>query len=258
MHYLDADFGEGPVWFISDLHLSPQQPALTRLFQQFCETRAQEGQALFILGDLFDYWVHPEQSRESAYAQVFTRLQQLAATGTRVFVMVGNRDFALSQKLLANFDLRFIPDPCAIHLGRQNVLLTHGDLLCWNDRRYLWFRRVIRHPVVRLSIGNLPYPWLQKLASGLRRGSSQELQKKTSQMTDAHPLAIQKALRQGIAGNQRNNGFDVLVHGHTHRPIWEETRDGWRMVLGAWSPETAGIGRWSAGHWSLEKITPIP
>jgi Uncharacterized protein conserved in bacteria len=117
MPFLDVDFAEGPIWFISDLHLSPQQPALTRLFRQFCETRAKEGRALFILGDLFDYWVHPDQSRESAYAEVFANLQQLVAAGIRVYVMVGNRDFALSKTLLASFGLLPIPDPVCLAPG---------------------------------------------------------------------------------------------------------------------------------------------
>ncbi len=258
MRYLDADFEEGPVWFVSDLHLSPQQPALTRLFQQFCETRAIEGRALFILGDLFDYWVHPEQSQESAYAEVFVSLQQLAATGTQVYVMVGNRDFALSKTLLKSFCLQSIPDPSALRLGNQNILLTHGDLLCTDDRRYQFFRRVIRHPLIRLSIGNLPYPWLQKLAVRLRQGSTHAVQKKAQDITNANPAAIRTALRQGIAGIFQSHGFDVLIHGHTHRPVWEQSADGWRMVLGAWGPETALIGRWAADHWSLEKISPIP
>lgn len=257
MYSLDADFGEGPVWFISDLHLSPRQPALTRLFQQFCDTRAPEGQALFILGDLFDYWVHPAQSRESTYAQVFDRLQQLATTGMRIYVMVGNRDFALSSKLLARFGLQLIPDPCAIHLGMQAILLTHGDLLCTDDRRYQRFRRVIRHPLTRLSIGNLPYPWLQKLAAQLRSGSTREVQKKAPEITDAQPAAIQSALREGIGKTRQQRGFDVLVHGHTHRPVWEQNKDGWRMVLGAWTADEAIIGRWAEGQWSLEKIMSI-
>ncbi|MDR7927681.1 UDP-2,3-diacylglucosamine diphosphatase [Acidithiobacillus thiooxidans] len=258
MPYLDVDFEEGPIWFISDLHLSPQQPALTRFFQQFCETRAKEGRAVFILGDLFDYWVHPDQSRESAYAEVFAHLQQLVAAGIRVYVMVGNRDFALSKTLLTSFGLIPIPDPMALRLGTQNILLTHGDLLCTDDRRYQIFRRVIRHPLIRLSVGNLPYSCLQKLATGLRRGSTRAVQKKSLNITDAHPLAIQTALHHGIADQHLEQGFDVLVHGHTHRPVWEHTDDGWRMVLGAWSPDAACIGRWAAGQWSLEKIMLTP
>ncbi len=254
MPYLDVDFEEGPIWFISDLHLSPRQPALTRLFRQFCEIRAKEGRAIFILGDLFDYWVHPDQSRETAYAEVFADLQQLVVAGIRVYVMVGNRDFALSKALLKSFGFLPIPDPMALRLGTQNILLTHGDLLCTDDRRYQIFRRVIRHPLIRLSVGNLPYPWLQKLATGLRRGSAREVQKKSLNITDAHPLAIHTALHYGIADQHLEHGFDVLVHGHTHRPIWEQTDDGWRMVLGAWSPDAACIGRWAAGQWSLEKI----
>ncbi|MBU2811531.1 UDP-2,3-diacylglucosamine diphosphatase, partial [Acidithiobacillus thiooxidans] len=125
-------------------------------------------------------------------------------------------------------------------------------------RRYQIFRRVIRHPLIRLSVGNLPYSCLQKLATGLRRGSTRAVQKKSLNITDAHHLAIQTALHHGIADQHLEQGFDVLVHGHTHRPVWEHTDDGWRMVLGAWSPDAACIGRWAAGQWSLEKITRIP
>lgn len=255
VEYLDAAWGDGPVWFISDLHLSPRQTALTQLFRDFCRAKAQGARAVFILGDLFDYWVHRDQAQEPIYAEVFTLLQQLAASGTAIYLMVGNRDFALDKNLLRSFAIRPLADPAVLHLGTQRVLLTHGDLLCTDDRRYQLFRRMIRHPLTRLTLGNLPYAWLQKLAGQLRRSSHQAVQKKAPTITDAHPDAIHRALAGSIGASHQEPAFAILIHGHTHRPLWEERTNGRRMVLGAWTPQGAAIGRWQAGIWSLETLS---
>ena len=42
--------------FISDLHLDERRPQITELFLHFLATEAREADALYILGDLFEFW----------------------------------------------------------------------------------------------------------------------------------------------------------------------------------------------------------
>ncbi|MGE4531620.1 MAG: UDP-2,3-diacylglucosamine diphosphatase, partial [Acidithiobacillus sp.] len=67
--------------------------------------------------------------------------------------------------------------------------------------------------------------------------------------------AIHRALAGSIGTSHQEPPFAILIHGHTHRPLWEERTNGRRMVLGAWTPQVAAIGRWQAGIWSLETLS---
>ncbi len=250
------DLGNGPVLFISDLHLSSAQPALITLFRHFCAHEGRKARAVFILGDLFDYWVHRDQAAEAPYAEILALLRELHRRGTTVYLMAGNRDFALEATFLAQFGIIALPDPALLQLGGQRILLTHGDLLCSDDHRYQRFRRVIRHPLTRLTLGRLPYAWLQRIARGLRRGSSREVRAKAPAITDANPQTIVAALHGEGAFALDGAPYDLLIHGHTHRPAWEQGSEGERMVLGAWDADGARIGRWEHGQWSLQRLDP--
>ena len=251
-----ADLGIGPVLFISDLHLCSGQPALTALFRHFCLHEGQAARAVFILGDLFDYWVHRDQAAEAPYAEILALLHGLHRQGTAVYFLVGNRDFALEAGFLAQFGVVALPDPALLQLGEERVLLTHGDLLCSDDHRYQRFRRMIRHPLARLMLGRLPYSWLQRIARGLRRRSSREVRAKASAITDANPQTVVTALRGEGAFALDGATYDILIHGHTHRPVWEQRPEGRRIVLGAWGVDGAHIGRWENGQWSLQLLSP--
>ena len=251
-----ADLGNGPVLFISDLHLCSAQPALTALFRHFCLHEGRAARAVFILGDLFDYWAHRDQAVDAPYAEILALLHDLQKQGTTMYLMVGNRDFALDAAFLSQFGIIALPDPALLQLGDQRILLTHGDLLCSDDHRYQRFRRVIRHPLTRMTLGRLPYAWLQRIARGLRRGSSREARAKAPAITDANPQTIVAALHGEGAFALGGATYDILIHGHTHRPVWEQGSEGWRMVLGAWGADGAQIGCWENGQWSLQLLSP--
>ncbi|TXD69725.1 UDP-2,3-diacylglucosamine diphosphatase, partial [Ralstonia pseudosolanacearum] len=82
----------GPVFFISDLHLSAGMPATAAAFERFVRTRAREARTLVILGDFFEYWVGDEELADPFHRHVAALLAELAQAGTRVLLMHGNRD----------------------------------------------------------------------------------------------------------------------------------------------------------------------
>jgi len=79
--------------FISDLHLCANSPETTRLFLNFVQRTAPHAEALYILGDLFEYWAGDDDLNTPFQLEITGALQTLAKLGTRVFIMRGNRDF---------------------------------------------------------------------------------------------------------------------------------------------------------------------
>ncbi|MEK8090640.1 UDP-2,3-diacylglucosamine diphosphatase [Thermithiobacillus plumbiphilus] len=248
-----------PTLFISDLHLSVARPGMMQLFLYFLQEEALHARHLYILGDFFEFWVGRGAEQEAANRDILSALRHLTAQGVPVSIMGGNRDFMLDTSLRQLCGADFLKDPTVIDLQGSPCLLTHGDLLCTDDLAYQRFRRIIQHPLTRLTLGNLPYAWRTRLAGGLRQASQDAMQQKTAMIMDVNPDAVLAALRGQRPYPPTPDGrpYPLLIHGHTHRPgIHEIVLDGQhcrRIVLGDWY-ETGSVLRSDARGIRLENF----
>ena len=87
------------VLFISDLHLAPERPAVTRAFLSFLSDRAANAESLYILGDLFEAWIGDDDPSAMA-AEVQDALRNLSDSGVNLFIQQGNRDFLLGKRFI--------------------------------------------------------------------------------------------------------------------------------------------------------------
>jgi len=217
------------ILLISDLHLQEQRPDITRAFLHFLEGRARNADALYILGDFFEAWIG-DDAMSPYQAHICQALRALSDSGTRVFLMHGNRDFLIGEAFCRAAGCTLLSDPCVIDLDGENVLLMHGDLLCTRDEHYLKLRRVLRHPLTLWTLRHLPVGWRQKLARRLRSQSRAQTRMKASDIVDVTPAQVPQVLSQA--------GVTTLIHGHTHRPAVHKLQVGQaparRIVLGDW------------------------
>lgn len=213
---------------ISDLHLCTSRPDITRAFHVFIDEVAPRYDALFILGDFFEYWVGDDAATDF-HRSIAERLKQ-CSTHQAVFLMVGNRDFALGEHFANLCGATLLPDPSTVELAEQSWLLSHGDALCTEDVGYQRYRRIIRHPWVLATLRRLPLKWRLTLAERLRQNSRQRYQSGRTGLVDVTDSAVVALL------NQHPNSH--LIHGHTHLADWHHhtTANGQqdRLVLGDW------------------------
>ncbi len=169
--------------FISDLHLCVEQPRSTQVFLHFMQHRAPEAEALYILGDLFEYWAGDDALGDPFHRQIIGALHTLAACGTRVFIMHGNRDLLMGKNLEQVSDATLLPDPVLLDLYGTATLLTHGDLLCTDDTAYQEYRKQVHDPTWQQQF--LAQPLIQRKAfiGQLRARSENE---KTNQKQRHH------------------------------------------------------------------------
>ncbi len=234
--------------FISDLHLSAQRPALTALFLRFLEQRAALAGQLYILGDLFDAWIGDD---DDALPDVRAGLSGLTDRGTLCSVVRGNRDFLVGRRFARATGCRLIPDPYRAQLGREPVLLTHGDLLCTDDVAYQRFRRRVRNPLVQRLFLWLPLARRRRIAAGYRQRSGEAMTAKAPEIMDVNSKAVRRQMR--AFGVQR------LIHGHTHRPGDHHFRlDGQpalRQALADWQDERGELLAQRGNSWQREAWT---
>ena len=210
---------------ISDLHLTNVEGDKVNFFNKFCEDHASKADQLFILGDLFNTWLGDDVSLTSHKAIIST-LKGLSKE-TKVFVMVGNRDFLLSHNFEAETGCTLINEPYELEHNTKKFLLIHGDSLCTDDINYQKLKRVLRNPLVQYIFLHLPKNIRLKLTGQLRKKSVEAQSYKSSKIMDVNQQATDLLMSEYPDHD--------LIHGHTHRQKTHTMKNYTRYVLGDWS-----------------------
>ena len=90
-----------PALFISDLHLSEERPAANERFFSLLEKRRASADALYILGDFFEYWIGDDDLAYPFNAVIAGALRELSRSGVPLYFMHGNRDFLVGERFCA-------------------------------------------------------------------------------------------------------------------------------------------------------------
>ncbi|OIO09045.1 MAG: UDP-2,3-diacylglucosamine diphosphatase [Gallionellaceae bacterium CG_4_9_14_0_8_um_filter_60_335] len=238
---------------ISDLHLSDEHSPAAELFRHFVRDIAPRAEALYILGDLFEYWAGDDDLADPFHAGVGDALSRLAARGTRIFILHGNRDFLMGEKLAAACAASLLPDPVLLDLYGIPALLTHGDALCTGDAAYQQFRATVRGGHWREDFLAQPLP--------ARKAQIEEMRARSEQSKRGKPSDIMDVTGEAVHALFRRHHYPCLIHGHTHRPAKHLHQvDGLtceRWVLGDWDDGSARILRADETglHWQTVAAT---
>lgn len=235
--------------FISDLHLSPERPAIVRLFLEFLARRAPGADALYILGDLFEFWIGDEMMDSPGVAPIITSLRKLSDSGVPVHVMHGNRDFLLGAGFEKATGCRLLAEPALARFGNEDVLLLHGDTLCTDDVEYQRFRSMVRDPAFVRDFLSKTVQERAAIAQNLRETSQAATAGKKPEIMDVNETAVRETMRTAQVRH--------LIHGHTHRPAQHvfdlDGAPARRTVLGDWY-EHGSVLSYDAGRWRLEAL----
>ncbi|MFT5051269.1 MAG: UDP-2,3-diacylglucosamine hydrolase [Chlamydiales bacterium] len=212
---------------IADLHLDPSGDARVDAFVEWVAlSRAPH---LIILGDLFDVWVGPAQSRMGGAGAVMAALAMWTARGAILDVVPGNRDFLLGSLFMEVTGARLRPEGFVARASEdaRRILFIHGDELCTRDIAYQRMKRILRSRSVRILTRWTPLPIARWAAARLRQASVKAIARKP-----APEKAMQTDACREIAAAANAS---VLICGHAHEFRDEAVEDGPRwIVLDAW------------------------
>ncbi len=214
--------------FISDLHLGNTTLETTKIFLKFLAEITEETDALYILGDLFQFWAGDDD--HSIFNETIRNALKAAGNKIPIYLMSGNRDFLLGKAFAKESGCTLIPDPCPIDLYGKKTVLTHGDILCTKDPKYWMFRKLIRFPFGIQMFLKLPLQFRTWFASKIQKYSAKIKARKNKDVLAVQPEATKKLL------NKFNSV--LLIHGHIHIAEIEEltvdTKRAERISLGEW------------------------
>jgi len=219
----------GAVYFLSDAHLGAAPPEreadrVARL-HDFLNSLPGRADALFIVGDLFDFWFEYRSAIPRRYFDTLAVLQRVREAGIEITYLNGNHDFWLGRFLVETVGVRTHHGALALECQGRRIWLHHGDGLVGGDLGYRLLKRVLRHPasvaLFRLLHPDLGLPfarWVSRFSREAR---------------DERRFDGDRLWRE-IAEPRFAAGFDAVMVGHFHHAY--ERREGGRefFVLGDW------------------------
>lgn len=237
--------------FLADAHLGAPSEPNYRLLMRFLRELEGNTQTLFIMGDLFDFWLGFPSNPFSQYDEVLLALQSLVNSGCHLVYFEGNHDFHMGpffrQRLGA--DVHSGPDIMTVQ-GRK-LFLCHGDQINRADYGYRFLRLLLHNSVIAGAIRYAPPAVAFRIREYLQRNSRASYQVKDQRWN-------YRDIIRAFACSAREQGCDGLVSGHFHVALCEEL-DGSPFTvlsLGDWI-EQFTYGEMVSGKLYL-KTYPLP
>mgnify|MGYP001208570986 CR=1 FL=1 len=215
--------------FLSDIHVSDDHPEISEHLKEFLLEEASKTNIIYILGDLFEYWLGDDDPNPS-FNEIKNLLKRLSDKNISIFFIHGNRDFLIGESFAEVTGCQILHDPHVIDLFGKKVLISHGDIFCTDDKEYQLFRNQTRDPAWKESILSKSLCFREEFAKQARLESSKHTSSKKNEIMDVNKDEILKMYEK--------YNVDIIIHGHTHRPaihdIFYNGRSYQRIVLGDW------------------------
>ncbi len=219
----------GCAYFIADAHLGQGSPESNRARERdllaFFDRVASERAALYVNGDLFDFWFEYGHAIPKRYVRVLQGLGELRRRDIPVTYIGGNHDFWIGDYLTRELGVAFTDASLDLSLQGRRIFLAHGDGLGPGDHGYKLLKQVLRNPVARGL-----FRWIHPdvgipVATAVSH---------TSRHHAPRPGHTDEELHARLAAPWLGRGFDAVVLGHYHRPLHLTRPDGEFLILGDW------------------------
>ncbi len=227
-------------WFISDLHLDPSRPEIFELLHEFLDDIEDQAEALYILGDLFEFWVGDDITSSplgKPYLPVIKHLRKLSDAGMKLYFTQGNRDFLIRDTFINQIAATLLPDTLVIDLYGTPTLVLHGDTLCIDDKNYQRMRKLFRMKFIQFLYLSMSLERRAKKANGVRKITRKQVEEKRYEILGVNQQAVETLMK--------NSDVTQMIHGHTHRPAIHEFelagKKASRIVLGDWHDKASFV-----------------
>ena len=222
----------GKYYFVCDLHLGlpDKGGARERLFVDFLQGLPADAKGLFLLGDIFDFWVD--------YKDVVPRgnvraLAAIAAVAERmnVWYFRGNHDWWVTDYFEQELGVKIVRDPYVVmELQGQQVCIGHGDTLGCRDPKSWVVFHLFRNKALIALLRAIHPRWTFRLAHVWSAHSRKKHPDR------AIPVDRASGIYQFVNEFGKHRHIDRYIFGHWHAPAHLEVESGGVLdVIGDWS-----------------------
>ncbi|MBO9633926.1 MAG: UDP-2,3-diacylglucosamine diphosphatase [Chitinophagaceae bacterium] len=214
------------VYFLSDFHLGAPNSAKSlereKMIVAFLEEIRPTAGAIFIVGDMFDFWYEYRTVVPKGYVRLLGKLAELTDAGIPIYFFVGNHDMWMTDYFQKELNIPVYFEPKEFEFNGKQFLIGHGDGLGPGDHGYKMLKKIFRNPVCRWLFGILP-PYI---GMGIANYSSRRSRAVTGQNDAKFYGEEGEWLITYSKEELKKKFYDYLVFGHRHLPIDYTLNDG--------------------------------
>lgn len=233
--------------FVSDSHLQNSTDRRALRFLSFLQEEVSSADALYIVGDLFDYWLPENRLLEDRFLPITEWLERYSRHGKIAYVL-GNHDFFIEDFAKERWGAEIFQDGRIIEMSGQQIYLAHGDRVYGKDYGYRVLRRLLRNRWTKRVAERLPEALALKIAQRMS-GTSRIY-------TTLYKNIDCRAIYRAFARERVAEGADVVILGHNHLPDFYEIEIGPRKGLylntGDWLAHSSYL-TFDGDRWELKK-----
>lgn len=224
-------------WFLSDIHLKTVNERNGNILLRFLlSLRSKERVAthLFLLGDIFDFWVGDHEFYRKKFATLIDPIRHLRQIGVEVHYFEGNHDVHVKRFWEGELGIPCWTEEKYFQLGQWLVRCEHGDFINPKDENYLKYRAFIRKPVMEKVAQILPAKLFSQVgdyASRKSRGRSLNMRRNTEE-------EMRVMIRDYAKEKCTDAPFDYIITGHMH------VKDEFKFTCGAKEATSINLGSW--------------
>ena len=223
------------IYFASDQHFGAPTPALSmpreKLFVSWLECIRPDAAALFLLGDLFDFWFEYKTVVPKGFVRVMGKLAEIRDSGIPIYFFTGNHDLWMGDYFEKELNIRVFQTSKEFNFNGKTFLIGHGDGLGPGDNGYKRMKKVFRAPFSKWL-----YRWLHP-DIGVSLGQYLSVKNKLiSGDEDVKFLGEdQEWLVQYCKRKLESKHYDYFIFGHRHLPMTIKVgADATYINLGDW------------------------
>lgn len=215
--------------FLADAHLKGPGDHNYKMLLRFLRNLEGQVDTLYILGDLFDFWLGFPSNPFRQFDSVLDALERLVSGGCRLVYLEGNHDFHLGAVFTKRLRAEVFTGPAVVTIQGKRIYLCHGDQINREDGNYRLLRYLLRSRLVAASVGCFPPEWALVIKERLQRRSQASYHVKSYRWN--YPEII-----RSFAGQLQRQGVDGMVTGHFHIALDESLagRPFTLLSLGDW------------------------
>ena len=237
--------------FIADAHLRSENDKNYRFLLDFLATLPGNTDALFILGDLFEFWIGYPDIPFRHYLTMLEELRRLREKGIKIVYFEGNHDFHMGPFFEKTLDATIYSAPAVLEIDGKRVYLSHGDLINRTDYSHRVFRFFLHNCFTARVIPMVPPVVASYIAERLGKASRENHDMRRDKWD--YPSILRK-----FAAERFREGCDAVIVGHFHLPLIEKTTNVATQTLislGDWITHFT-YGEWDEGEFSLRRYIP--
>ena len=222
------------IYFASDLHLGVpnKEKSLERekLFVQWLNEIKRDAEAIYLLGDIFDFWFEYKKAVPKGYVRLLGKLAEISDSGIPIHIFTGNHDMWLFDYLEDEINAKIYREPIEVSLKGKSFFIGHGDGLGPGDNGYKLLKKIFNnklcqwlferiHPNLGISIAQY---WSKK--SRIANGEK-----------DEKYYGEKEWLTQFCNEKIKTNDINFFIFGHRHLPIEVDLGNNTTYInLGEW------------------------